>query len=97
MDDIDYTEINGVEASARVVPIEHLTPKECVECYDLGDMHFEIWERSCPRSFGLLFDVQGIDPPLYRRFSTVASARRAMYKLAWDFSLKKEALPRAVL
>lgn len=95
MDDIDCTDINGVEASCRVVPIEHLESRECVECHDVGDLHIEIWRRKCPKVFYLYFAVQD-GTPVMQTYTTVASARRAMYKIAWDFSpAKRETLPRS--
>lgn len=66
--------------------------KDLIECYDVDDLHFELWLRPS-RVFELVFAVSGTDTPIVQRYASAASARRAMYKFAWDFSSKKVSLP----
>lgn len=56
--------------------------KRCIDSYNVDDWHYEIWD--CDRTFSLVFSREGYLPEV-RRFASAASARRAMYKIAWDF------------
>lgn len=71
-------------------------PRICIECYQLREVRFELWRDKAAKPFVLLYSVDDGDF-CTERYSSAASARRAMYKLAWDFSPKREVLPRAVL
>lgn len=67
--------------------------EKLIDCYDLGDLHFEIWLRPSSRVYELIFTISGIGTPTVQRYASAASARRAMYKFAWDFAEKKVSLP----
>lgn len=66
--------------------------KCCLECYDVGNYHYEIWADKSVHVYYLIWLRPGLVPAV-QKYATAASARRAMYKLAWDFSSRK-ALPR---
>lgn len=71
-----------------------MTDKKAVEAYDFGNLHFEIWCKESAHVYYLIWLKAGYMPEV-QAYASAASARRAMYKVAWDFSpARRETLPR---